>query len=427
MGGWIIAVPDLGLPVIGPASDDEVPTTRSTPTLSVLIPCWNSADTIERAMTSILDEHGIALELIVIDDGSTDGTFDAARAVADRDPRVVLVQLESNEGVSVARNRGLAIARGEWLTFLDADDRLLPGAVAALMRPTIDPEVLAVIGQRIWTDGERTWLSPLYDIPDIREPGRKSIATHPGLLYYASATGKAFHRSLVDGRRFAGRVLGDQPWTIHCLLRAGDYVAVIAETVYEWRRPHPDLYISTITAETRTSAERAVEMVSIARTAYLEVSADVDVLVAEEATRSGVKRAYFERLVRSDISDRLRTAITRRDPATGDLLDAIGRFFVAVPVGTMAATDVHLKLIMRSAAYRYSALRSSERSRYWQMIRPILVNDPRSSRRLGGNPILSTAFWLARAFRPPLGEALAGAVLLPASLVARLMRRAGIV
>jgi glycosyltransferase involved in cell wall biosynthesis len=416
----------MGSPFIRPASDDEVPTTRSTPELSVLIPCWNSADTIERAMTSILDERGIALECIVIDDGSTDGTFDIAQAVADRDPRVVLVRLATNEGVSSARNHGLASARGDWLTFVDADDRLLPGAVAALMRPTADPDVLAVIGQRIWTDGERSWLSPLYDTPDIREPGRKAIATHPGLLYYASATGKVFHRSLVAGRRFEGRVLGDQPWTIHCLLRAGDHIAVITETVYEWRRPHPDLYTSTITAETRTSAERAVEMVGIARTAYLEVSADVDVLVADEATRLSLKRAYFERLVRSDISDRLRTAIMRRDPATGDLLDAIGRFFVAVPVGTMAATDVHLRLIMRSAAYRYSALRSSERSGYWRMIRPILADDPRSSRRLGGNPILSTAFWLARTFERPLGEAMAGAVLLPASLVARLVRRTGI-
>ena len=71
-----------------------------------------------------------------------------------------------------------------------------------------------MIGQRIWTDGTTSWVSPVYDIPDIREPGRKAIATHPGLLSYASATGKALHRSLVTGLRFEGRVLGDQPWTI---------------------------------------------------------------------------------------------------------------------------------------------------------------------------------------------------------------------
>jgi glycosyltransferase involved in cell wall biosynthesis len=416
----------MGSPLIGPASDDEVPATRSTPKLSVLIPCWNAADTIERAMTSILDAQGIALECVVIDDGSTDGTFDIAQRVADRDPRVVLVRLVTNEGVSSARNHGLAVARGDWLAFLDADDRLLPGAVAALMRPTADPDVLAVIGQRIWTDGERSWLSTLYDIPDIREPGRKAIGTHPGLLYYASATGKVFHRSLVGGRRFEGRVLGDQPWTIHALLAASDRIEVIEDTVYEWHRPHPHRYVPTITAETRTSARSAAEMASVARTAFLEVSDDVDALVAVEARRPIVKRTYFERLLRSDIGDRLRVAADRRDPATGAFYEAVGRFFESVPAAILASTDVHLTQVVRSASYRFSAFTPATRSSYWRMIRPVLSRDPRSSRQIGGNAVFGAAFWLARRFRPSIGEALAGAVLLPASLAARLVRRLGL-
>ena len=149
-----------------------------------------------------------------------------------------------------------AAARGEWLAFHDADDRMLPGGIAALMRPTTDPAVVAVIGQRVWSDGERTWLSPLYDIPDIREPGRKSIATHPGLLYYAAVTGKVYHRSLLDGLTFEGRVLGDQAWTIKALLRAGNGIEVIDDTVFEWSRPHPDRFVATITSVSRSSADR---------------------------------------------------------------------------------------------------------------------------------------------------------------------------
>ena len=122
------------------------------------------------------------------------------------------------------------------------------------MAPTADPTVRAVIGQRIWSDGERTWLSSRYDIPDIREPGRKSIATHPGLLYYASCTGKAFHRSLLDGLRFEGRVLGDQAWTIRALLRAGAGIEVVADTVFEWSRPRPGAAVETITTRARGTA-----------------------------------------------------------------------------------------------------------------------------------------------------------------------------
>ncbi|HVQ22517.1 MAG TPA: glycosyltransferase family 2 protein, partial [Candidatus Saccharimonadia bacterium] len=359
-------------------------------------------------------------------DGSTDGTADIVEAMAARDARIVLVRLPANVGVSNARNRGLEVARGEWLTFLDADDRLLPGAVTALMRPTADPGVMAVIGQRIWTDGERSWVTPLYDIPDIRMPGRTSIAARPGLLYYASATGRVLRRSIVGERRFQGRVLGDQPWTIHAMLRAGDGIEVIGETVYEWVRPHPDRYLPTLTAETRSSASRAVEMADVARAAFLEVCTDVDALVADAARRPIIKRTYFERLVRADIADRLRVAADRRDPATGAFYDAVGRFFEAVPDAVMASTEIHLQHVVRSAAYRYAALAPSGRRSYWRMIRPVLARDRRSSWRIGGNPALSAAFWLARTIRPPFGESLAGAVLWPTSAVALIIRRVGL-
>ena len=71
----------------------------------------------------------------------------------------------------------MELVRGEWLAFLDADDVLLPGGARRLMRPTADSAVRAVVGQRIQNNGERRWISKRYDNPDVRTPGRKSIAT----------------------------------------------------------------------------------------------------------------------------------------------------------------------------------------------------------------------------------------------------------
>ena len=247
--------------------------TDAAPRLSILVPCWNAAGSIGRALASVLDERDIPLECIVVDDASTDGTADLVQAIADRDPRVVLVRLAANGGVSNARNRGLEIVRGTWLGFLDADDRLLAGGIDALMRPTADPAVRAVIGQRVMSDGERTWITSGYDNPDVRLPGRKSIATHPGLLYYASIHGKVFHRSLLTDLTFEGRVLGDQPWTIRALLRAGDGIEVLDETVYEWARPHPDRYVEGITSATKASAAGAAVMAGQAPVVYDTVSA----------------------------------------------------------------------------------------------------------------------------------------------------------
>jgi hypothetical protein len=131
---------------------------------------------------------------VVVDDGSTDGTADVAGDRRARPARGA-GRVARERGVSAARNRGLRVVRGEWLTFLDADDRFLPGAVAALHRAAVSTDALAVVGQRTWSDGERTWITPLYDRPDIRVPGRKSLRRNPGLMYYASATGKLVHRS----------------------------------------------------------------------------------------------------------------------------------------------------------------------------------------------------------------------------------------
>ncbi len=93
------------------------------PFVSVVMPAYNRADTVRRAAESVLAQSFGDLELIVVDDGSTDGTGDAVRAI---DPRVVVVTHARNQGMTPARNTGLARARGDYVAFLDSDDEWLP-------------------------------------------------------------------------------------------------------------------------------------------------------------------------------------------------------------------------------------------------------------------------------------------------------------
>jgi len=387
------------------------------------MPCWNAASTVERALASVLDERGIALECVVIDDGSTDGTAAIVRAVAERDPRVVLLRLPENVGVSNARNHGLAAARGEWLAFHDADDRILPGGVAALMRPTADPDVLAVIGQRIWTDGERKWLSPVYDIPDIREPGRKSIATHPGLLYYMALAGKVFHRSLITGLRFEGRVLGDQPWAIGALLRAGDRIEVIADTVYEWSRPRPGLRTGSILTVARGSARGGAAMVDRASPVFHTVAAEFDAEIADEATRRALKRAYFERLVRSDLAEQVRLALDRRDPDTGLLFEALTGFFLSIPTTILASTDVHVVRVLRPPATRWHAVVRPARPAYWRMVRAGLGDDRVTAGRTAWPTATRPGLALASRARGRMALGAVSVILTMVSLAVSVIRR----
>jgi glycosyltransferase involved in cell wall biosynthesis len=97
----------------------------------VVIPAFNRAATIRGAIESVLRQTYSDFELVVVDDGSSDGTLEAAAEV--RDPRVRLVASPRNMGAAAARNRGVDEARGAWIAFQDSDDEWLPGKLEKQM------------------------------------------------------------------------------------------------------------------------------------------------------------------------------------------------------------------------------------------------------------------------------------------------------
>ena len=353
------------------------PASRSTPPLvTVIIPCWNAQGGIERALSSVLDEQLVPLECIVVDDASTDATASIIKRIAARDRRVVLVELPANEGVSNARNRALELAHGEWLMFVDADDRLVPGAIAILVETARRTDALAVIGQRVWVDGSHRWIPPRNDTPDIREPGRKSLARNPGLLYYASMHGKLFSRASTHGLRFRGRVLGDQPWTIRALLRAGNRIEVIGTTVYEWNRPRRGHFAPTITTATRSSASHGIEAIGVAEEALGAVRAEADDVLPDAKDRATIGARYVERLLRSDIGVHLSKALGRRDPLIGGLFVAIERFVRTVPGELLTGSDALAGHVIEPPLARWGSVPPDARPAYWSLFAAALAADP---------------------------------------------------
>lgn len=104
------------------------------PSLSVIIPLYNRAALIGPCLSSIVPPPEVGVEVIVVDDGSSDGSVEAARsAIADRGAESWIQVLEQpNAGPGAARNTGAAAARGDWLVFLDSDDFWSPHCLSAL-------------------------------------------------------------------------------------------------------------------------------------------------------------------------------------------------------------------------------------------------------------------------------------------------------
>ena len=103
--------------------------------VSIIIPCYNNAAFVGEAIKSALSQTVPDIEVIVIDDGSTDGSADVIRAF----PEVTFIS-QLNSGVSTARNNGAKAATGSFLVFLDADDRLAPVAIQAHLRAFAENE-----------------------------------------------------------------------------------------------------------------------------------------------------------------------------------------------------------------------------------------------------------------------------------------------
>jgi glycosyltransferase involved in cell wall biosynthesis len=172
-----------------------VPGPSSSPLVSVIIPCYRQAHFLSDAIESALAQSYPSVEVLVIDDGSPDDT----RAVAARYAGVRYIEQEHG-GLAAARNTGLAQSRGEFVVFLDADDRLLPGALhvnAALLLSNAALGFVAGASHFITRDGAkietdtRPW--PTGDIyaallrrNRIRMPGmvmfRRSVFDQAGLF-----------------------------------------------------------------------------------------------------------------------------------------------------------------------------------------------------------------------------------------------------
>jgi O-antigen biosynthesis protein len=133
------------------------------PEITVVIPCHDAEAFVEEAVESVLRQEGVSVELIVVDDASRDGSRERIRRYGDA---LRSVSLDENRGAAHARNRGAALARGRAILFLDADDRLRPGALLPLSGATAArPGCVAVSswGYLRWEGGR--WVEAPRDRP----------------------------------------------------------------------------------------------------------------------------------------------------------------------------------------------------------------------------------------------------------------------
>ena len=155
--------------------------------ISILIPAYNAQDSIRRCLNSIKDQTFKDFEIILSNDGSTDGTLDEIQKFISSHPEVdITIITNPNGGVSKARKIALENALGEWITFVDADDTLPPNALSDLFSQTEDNTDL-VVGFIV---------PPVKTIKDMSTPHLWQMAVLSGVIP-PSIGGKLYRRSIL--------------------------------------------------------------------------------------------------------------------------------------------------------------------------------------------------------------------------------------
>ncbi len=224
--------------------DNDVETGQDRPPAvdcSIIIPAYNAAGFLEESVADALGQCALTVEVLVIDDGSTDDTSTVMGRLAD--PRLTYRRQDQNGGPARARNAGLALARGRWVAIFDADDRMGPNRLSTLIARA-EAENLDLVADNLWVaeglnrrlhiaedlDGRLTRLS-LVDMFDSSRMGqkkaeygylkpifRRAFITRHGLKYNESM-----------------RIGEDLMFVAECLVRGGRYGRV-ASSEYTYVR-----------------------------------------------------------------------------------------------------------------------------------------------------------------------------------------------
>lgn len=190
--------------------------------VSVIIPMYNAALYIERCLTSLQRQTHMKLQILVIDDGSTDQGPAMVETLASQDSRIVMVQ-QANQGVSAARNKGLSLATGEYITFVDADDEVDPRYVELLVDGCESQNLaLAICGMRKLYHQE--------SLPRWQSYHNQVSAPTDDLVVqewlFCRSGGALFHRSLLGDLRIREDIFvgEDFLFTVQLVLKGKQFV-----------------------------------------------------------------------------------------------------------------------------------------------------------------------------------------------------------
>ena len=249
--------------------------------VSIIVPVYNVAAYLPACLESIRVQTWREIEVILVDDGSTDESLSLCRAAAERDARFRVIH-QQNAGVSAARNAGLAAATGQYLQFVDGDDRLLSNATEVLVHAALSTGTDLVIARFYRVSGQRQALQG--HIRGRRVLTRTEFAEEmvkaPANFYYGVMWNKLYRRAIVEANHL--ECPADVAWCEDFLFNL-DYIAccrliaAVPRPVYYYRKREGSL------VSTQATLRRTIEMKRTTFDYYKDLYQDLDLYDEQKA------------------------------------------------------------------------------------------------------------------------------------------------
>lgn len=216
--------------------NQSVGKTRYLPLVSVIIPVYNVAKVLERCVESVRQQVYPNLEIILVDDGSTDMSGKFCDVFAKKDSRVKVIH-QSNQGLSAARNAGLKLATGKWITFVDSDDTVRPDMIDLLHRLCYEHRTkMSICGYFEVRQGSEGKISKTATPPEVKV--LNTLECLAAMLcedgFSMSAWGKLYARELFDLVQFPEHRLYEDVGTTYRLVMQCPQVVVSSAQEYNY-------------------------------------------------------------------------------------------------------------------------------------------------------------------------------------------------
>ena len=206
------------------------------PLISIIIPVYNVEKYIEKCVDSLISQTYNNIEIILVNDGSTDDSGVICDNLSKKDSRIVVLH-QKNAGVSAARNNGLDIMKGEFVTFVDSDDYIDTHFIECLYTALAENNAdISTCGHyRVEFDGSLKKIYHLSDNPEeiICLSGKDSIMN----MFYekicsASSGSKLYKRALFDDLRYPGYIMGEDTYIVYHTFKKSTLIAHTNKPMY---------------------------------------------------------------------------------------------------------------------------------------------------------------------------------------------------